>query len=75
MAKTDMEQQAGSRVTQWEDLSDKQRAGLVKRYGEPKFNGEHDFFSKDMTTGISPPPIGITNPMPAINVMPKNIKK
>lgn len=50
MAKTDMEQQAGSRVTQWEDLSDKQRAGLVKRYGEPKFNGEHDFFSKDMTT-------------------------
>ena len=31
--------------------------------------------SKDITTGISPPPIGITNPMPAINVMPKNIKK
>lgn len=50
MAKADMEKEAGSNVIQWEDLTDKQRAGIVKRYGEPMFNGEHDFFSKDMTT-------------------------
>jgi len=50
MAKADMEKKAGSNVIQWEDLTDKQRAGIVKRYGEPMFNGEHDFFSKDMTT-------------------------
>ena len=50
MAKTDMEKEAGGRVTQWEELTDKQRAGIVKRYGEPMFNGEHDFFSKNMET-------------------------
>ena len=50
MAKADMEKEAGGNILQWEDLTDKQRAGIVKRYGEPMFNGEHDFFSKDMTT-------------------------
>ena len=50
MAKADMEKEAGGNIIQWEDLTDKQRAGIVKRYGEPMFNGEHDFFSKDMTT-------------------------
>ena len=50
MAKADMEKEAGGRVTQWEDLTDKQRAGIVKRYGEPMFNGEHDFFSSNMET-------------------------
>ena len=50
MAKADMEKEAGGRVTQWEDLTDKQRAGIVKRYGKPMFNGEHDFFSSNMET-------------------------
>ena len=50
MAKSEMEAEAGSNVIQWEDLTDKQRAGLVKRYGEPMFNGEHDFFSSNMET-------------------------
>ena len=50
MAKDEMEDKAGSRVTQWEELTDKQRAGIVKRYGEPMFNGEHDFFSRNMET-------------------------
>ena len=50
MAKADMEKEAGGNILQWEELTDKQRAGIVKRYGEPMFNGEHDFFSKDMTT-------------------------
>ena len=45
-----MEKKAGSNVIQWEDLTDKQRAGIVKRYGEPMFNGEHDFFSSNMDT-------------------------
>lgn len=50
MPKADMEKKAGSRVTQWEDLTDKQRAGIVKRYGEPMFGGKHDFFSSNMDT-------------------------
>ena len=50
MAKSEMEDKAGSNVLQWEDLTDKQRAGIVKRYGEPMFNGEHDFFSSNMET-------------------------
>ena len=50
MAKADMEKKAGSRVTQWEDLTDKQRAGIIKRYGEPMFGGKHDFFSSNMDT-------------------------
>ena len=50
MAKADMEKEAGGRVIQWEELTDKQRAGIVKRYGEPMFNGEHDFFSRNMET-------------------------
>ena len=50
MAKAEMEKKAGSNVIQWEDLTDKQRAGIVKRYGEPMFNGEHDFFSSNMDT-------------------------
>jgi len=50
MAKSEMEDKAGSNVIQWEDLTDKQRAGIVKRYGEPMFNGEHDFFSSNMET-------------------------
>ena len=50
MAKADMEKEAGSNVTQWEELTDKQRAGIVKRYGEPLFNGKHDFFSSNMET-------------------------
>ena len=50
MAKDEMEDKAGSNVLQWEDLTDKQRAGIVKRYGEPMFNGEHDFFSSNMET-------------------------
>jgi|13_taG_2_1085334.scaffolds.fasta_scaffold08455_5 hypothetical protein len=50
MAKSEMEDKAGSNVIQWEDLTDKQRAGLVKRYGKPMFNGEHDFFSSNMET-------------------------
>jgi len=50
MAKADMEKEVGGRITQWEDLTDKQRAGIVKRYGEPMFNGEHDFFSSNMET-------------------------
>ena len=31
--------------------------------------------SKEITTGISPPPIGITNPMPAARVKTKKIEK
>ena len=31
--------------------------------------------SKEITTGISPPPIGITKPMPAIRVKTKKIEK
>ena len=50
MAKAEMEKKAGSNVIQWEDLTDKQRAGIVKRYGQPMFNGQHDFFDKDMET-------------------------
>ena len=50
MAKSEMEDKAGSNVIQWEELTDKQRAGIVKRYGEPMFNGEHDFFSSNMET-------------------------
>ena len=50
MAKSEMEDQAGSNVIQWEDLTDKQRAGIVKRYGKPMFNGQHDFFSSNMET-------------------------
>ena len=50
MAKAEMEKKAKSNVLQWEDLTDKQRAGIVKRYGEPMFNGEHDFFSSNMET-------------------------
>ena len=50
MAKADMEKEAGGRIIQWEDLSDKQRAGIVKRYGEPKFDGKHDFFNQAMDT-------------------------
>ena len=50
MAKAEMEKKANSNVLQWEDLTDKQRAGIVKRYGEPMFNGEHDFFSSSMET-------------------------
>ena len=50
MSKADMEKEAGGNTIQWEELTDKQRAGIVKRYGEPMFNGQHDFFSKDMST-------------------------
>ena len=50
MAKADMEKEAGGRIIQWEDLTDKQRAGIVKRYGEPMFKGEHDFFNQAMDT-------------------------
>ena len=50
MSQSQIEKDSGNRTTQWEDLTDKQRAGIVKRYGEPKFNGEHDFFSSDMST-------------------------
>ena len=50
MAKSEMEKKAKSNVLQWEELTDKQRAGIVKRYGEPMFNGEHDFFSSNMET-------------------------
>ena len=50
MAKAEMEKKAKSNVLQWEELTDKQRAGIVKRYGEPMFNGEHDFFSSNMET-------------------------
>ena len=50
MAKADMEKEAGSNVIQWEELTDKQRAGIVKRYGKPMFNGQHDFFSSNMET-------------------------
>ena len=32
-------------------------------------------FRSDITTGISPPPIGVTNPKPAIKVRPKKNKK
>jgi hypothetical protein len=50
MSKAQIEKETGNRTTQWEDLTDKQRAGIVKRYGEPKFDGKHDFFSSDMST-------------------------
>ena len=50
MSTAQIEKETGSRTTQWEDLTDKQRAGIVKRYGEPKFDGKHDFFSRDMST-------------------------
>ena len=32
-------------------------------------------FKSEITTGISPPPIGVTNPKPAIKVSPKKNKK
>lgn len=37
-------------VVQWEDITDAQRKGIVKRYGEPLFNGQHDFFNQAMDT-------------------------
>jgi hypothetical protein len=51
MSVSQIEKESGDgKPLQWEELTDKQRAGIVKRYGAPKFNGEHDFFSRDMTT-------------------------
>ena len=37
-------------VVQWEDITDTQRKGIVKRYGEPEFDGKHDFFNQAMDT-------------------------
>lgn len=50
MAAAEMQDKTGSNVIQWGDLTDKQRAGIIKRYGEPMFNGEYDFFSSNMET-------------------------
>jgi hypothetical protein len=37
-------------TVQWEDISDTQRKSIVKRYGEPNYGGEHDFFNQAMDT-------------------------
>ena len=50
MSMQQIEKESGGKPTQWEDLTDAQRAGIVKRYGEPMFNGEHDFFGTGMET-------------------------
>ena len=50
MSMKQIERESGGKPTQWEDLTDVQRAGIVKRYGEPMFNGEHDFFGSGMET-------------------------
>lgn len=34
----------------WENLPKEQRVSLTVRYGEPKFNGQHDFLSSDGET-------------------------
>jgi len=38
------------RTKQWENLPKEQRDSLIARYGEPNFNGEHDFLSSDGDT-------------------------
>jgi hypothetical protein len=50
MPKAEREKKAGGSTIQWEDLTDAQRKGLIDRYGEPMFNGKHDFFSSNMDT-------------------------
>ena len=50
MSLRQIEKESGGSPTQWEDLTDAQRAGIVKRYGEPNFDGKHDFFGKNMET-------------------------
>ena len=50
MSLKQIEKESGGRPTQWEDLTDAQRAGIVKRYGEPMFDGKHDFFGTGMET-------------------------
>ena len=37
-------------VLKFSDLTDAQRQGIIKRYGEPKFNGKSDFFNREMDT-------------------------
>ena len=34
----------------WENLPKEQRISLIARYGEPKYNGQHDFLSSDGDT-------------------------
>ena len=50
MPKAEREKKAGGNTIQWKELTDKQKAGIIKRYGEPMFGGKHDFFDKDMET-------------------------
>lgn len=46
MAQADIEKQGGTK--KFADLSPAQKKNIIARYGEPKFDGKHDFFSSDM---------------------------
>ena len=50
MSMQQIEKESDGKPLQWEDLTDAQRKGIVQRYGEPKYDGKHDFFSSNMDT-------------------------
>ena len=50
MSMQQIEKESDGKPLQWEDLTDAQRKSIVQRYGEPKYDGKHDFFSRNMDT-------------------------
>ena len=50
MSMQQIEKESDGKPLQWEDLTDAQRKSIVQRYGEPKYDGKHDFFSNNMDT-------------------------
>jgi hypothetical protein len=48
MSQAAIEKEGG--VIQWEELTPEQQKSIVDRYGEPMFNGESDFFNREMDT-------------------------
>ena len=50
MSMAQIEKESDGKPLQWEDLTDAQRKSIVQRYGEPKYDGKHDFFSSNMET-------------------------
>ena len=48
MSQKAIEKEGG--VLKFSDLTPAQKKGIIDRYGEPKFNGESDFFNREMDT-------------------------